>query len=125
METPGNYAGSKRSIMLAGPNDDRPAHTRFGPGLLSVSHGPDDYVDLESLTDFAKIYAQAPLRRLTHPEKCRREFAIVSSTAFAGSLCFCVVPFSQFTGTGRDQIRNFVPHCCGTRLLERIRRMLG
>ncbi|MGD9712784.1 MAG: M20/M25/M40 family metallo-hydrolase [Thermomicrobiales bacterium] len=37
----------------------------FGPGLLSVSHGPDEYVDLDALSDYAAIYALTAFQRLT------------------------------------------------------------
>jgi acetylornithine deacetylase/succinyl-diaminopimelate desuccinylase-like protein len=29
----------------------------YGPGLLSVAHGPNEYVDLRKLIDCAAIYA--------------------------------------------------------------------
>jgi len=38
----------------------------FGPGLLSVSHGPEEYVDLDALTDYAAIYALTAVNRLRH-----------------------------------------------------------
>ncbi len=29
----------------------------YGPGLLSVSHGPDEYIPIEKLTQAATVYA--------------------------------------------------------------------
>jgi succinyl-diaminopimelate desuccinylase len=41
-----------------------PAFTS-GPGLLSVAHGPDEYVDLRRIVDTAAIYALTPIEMLT------------------------------------------------------------
>jgi acetylornithine deacetylase/succinyl-diaminopimelate desuccinylase family protein len=38
----------------------------YGPGLLSVAHGPNEYVDLRKMIDCAAIYALAALEML-HP----------------------------------------------------------
>ncbi len=37
----------------------------YGPGLLSVAHGPDEYVDLRKVTECAAIYALAAIEMLT------------------------------------------------------------
>jgi succinyl-diaminopimelate desuccinylase len=37
----------------------------YGPGLLSVAHGPDEYVDLRKVTDCAAIYALTAIEMLT------------------------------------------------------------
>jgi acetylornithine deacetylase/succinyl-diaminopimelate desuccinylase-like protein len=36
----------------------------YGPGLLSVAHGPDEYVDLRKMTDCAAIYALTAIEML-------------------------------------------------------------
>jgi len=36
-------------------------HNAYGPGLLSVAHGPDEYVDLDRVTECAAIYALTAL----------------------------------------------------------------
>jgi len=36
----------------------------YGPGLLSVAHGPDEYVDLRKVTECAAIYALAAIEML-------------------------------------------------------------
>ncbi len=36
----------------------------YGPGVLSVSHGPEEYVEVRRLVDCAKIYGLAALRML-------------------------------------------------------------
>jgi len=36
----------------------------YGPGLLSVAHGPNEYVDLRQVANTAAIYAQAALNAL-------------------------------------------------------------
>jgi succinyl-diaminopimelate desuccinylase len=36
----------------------------YGPGLLSLAHGPDEYVETKALSDYAAIYALAAIRRL-------------------------------------------------------------
>jgi acetylornithine deacetylase/succinyl-diaminopimelate desuccinylase-like protein len=41
-----------------------PAFT-YGPGLLSVAHGPNEYVDLRRIVDTAAIYALTPIEMLT------------------------------------------------------------
>lgn len=38
----------------------------FGPGLLSVAHGPNEYVDLRKVTDCAAIYAHTAVDMLEH-----------------------------------------------------------
>jgi succinyl-diaminopimelate desuccinylase len=37
----------------------------YGPGLLSVAHGPNEYVDLRRVTDCAAVYALAAMNLLT------------------------------------------------------------
>jgi len=37
----------------------------YGPGLLSVAHGPNEYVDLRNVVDCAAIYALAAIEMLT------------------------------------------------------------
>src|SRR5258706_549037 len=37
----------------------------YGPGLLSVAHGPDEYVDLRKMTNCAAIYALTAIEMLT------------------------------------------------------------
>jgi succinyl-diaminopimelate desuccinylase len=36
----------------------------YGPGLLAVAHGPDEYVDLRKMTDCAAIYALTAIEML-------------------------------------------------------------
>ena len=36
----------------------------YGPGLLSVAHGPKEYVDLRKVTDCAAIYALTAMETL-------------------------------------------------------------
>jgi acetylornithine deacetylase/succinyl-diaminopimelate desuccinylase-like protein len=36
----------------------------YGPGLLSVAHGPKEYVDLRKVTDCAAIYALTAMEML-------------------------------------------------------------
>jgi len=36
----------------------------YGPGLLSVAHGPDEYVDLRKLAECAAVYARTALKLL-------------------------------------------------------------
>ncbi len=36
----------------------------YGPGLLAVAHGPQEYVDLRKVRDFAAIYALAAIEML-------------------------------------------------------------
>ena len=36
----------------------------YGPGLLSVAHGPNEYVDLRKIIDCAAIYALTALEML-------------------------------------------------------------
>jgi succinyl-diaminopimelate desuccinylase len=36
----------------------------YGPGLLSVAHGPNEYVDLRKMSDSAAIYALTALETL-------------------------------------------------------------
>jgi succinyl-diaminopimelate desuccinylase len=36
----------------------------YGPGLLSVAHGPNEYVDLRKVLDCSAIYAHAALEML-------------------------------------------------------------
>ena len=38
----------------------------YGPGLLSVAHGPNEYVDLRKVLDCSAVYAHAALEML-HP----------------------------------------------------------
>jgi len=38
----------------------------YGPGLLSVAHGPKEYVDLRKMTDCAAIYALTVMEMLKH-----------------------------------------------------------
>jgi acetylornithine deacetylase/succinyl-diaminopimelate desuccinylase-like protein len=37
----------------------------YGPGLLSVAHGPNEYVDLRKIRDCAAIYALTAISFLT------------------------------------------------------------
>jgi acetylornithine deacetylase/succinyl-diaminopimelate desuccinylase family protein len=37
----------------------------YGPGLLSVSHGPDEYVEIDRMVDCAAIYALTAIRLLS------------------------------------------------------------
>jgi succinyl-diaminopimelate desuccinylase len=43
--------------------DGMPAYG-YGPGLLSVAHGPKEYVDLRRVTDCAAIYALTAMEML-------------------------------------------------------------
>ncbi len=36
----------------------------YGPGLLSVSHGPDEYVEIQRIVECAKVYASTVLKLL-------------------------------------------------------------
>jgi succinyl-diaminopimelate desuccinylase len=36
----------------------------YGPGLLSVAHGPNEYVDLRKVRDCAAIYALTAIKML-------------------------------------------------------------
>jgi len=36
----------------------------YGPGLLSVAHGPNEYVDLRRIVDTAAIYALTAIEML-------------------------------------------------------------
>jgi len=36
----------------------------YGPGLLSVAHGPDEYIDLRRMTEVAAIYALTAMNML-------------------------------------------------------------
>jgi len=36
----------------------------YGPGLLSVAHGPNEYVDLRRIVDTAAVYAQTAMEVL-------------------------------------------------------------
>jgi succinyl-diaminopimelate desuccinylase len=38
----------------------------YGPGLLSVAHGPNEYVDLRRVVDTAAIYALTAMEVLKH-----------------------------------------------------------
>ncbi len=38
----------------------------FGPGLLSVAHGPNEYIDLRKLVESATIYALTAIEVLSH-----------------------------------------------------------
>ena len=38
-----------------------PTISSFGPGFISLAHGPDEYIDLEAIVNSAKIYALAAL----------------------------------------------------------------
>ncbi len=38
----------------------------YGPGLLSVSHGPEEYVEIERISECAAVYALAAVRLLTN-----------------------------------------------------------
>ena len=38
----------------------------YGPGLLSISHGPEEYVEIEKIYECAAIYALAAVRLLTN-----------------------------------------------------------
>jgi succinyl-diaminopimelate desuccinylase len=37
----------------------------YGPGLLSVAHGPNEYIDLRRIVDTAAIYARTAIEMLT------------------------------------------------------------
>jgi acetylornithine deacetylase/succinyl-diaminopimelate desuccinylase-like protein len=37
----------------------------YGPGLLSVSHGPHEFVSVDKLVQCAEVYALAALRLLS------------------------------------------------------------
>jgi succinyl-diaminopimelate desuccinylase len=37
----------------------------YGPGLLSVAHGPNEYVDLRRIVDTAAIYARTAIEMLS------------------------------------------------------------
>lgn len=43
----------------------------YGPGLLSVSHGPHEFVSVEKLVQCAEVYAQTAMRLLTRPARVR------------------------------------------------------
>ncbi|MEI7616539.1 MAG: M20 family metallopeptidase, partial [Actinomycetota bacterium] len=38
-----------------------PTISAFGPGLIKLAHGPDEYIDVQSIIDSAKIYALTAL----------------------------------------------------------------
>ena len=41
----------------------------YGPGLLSVSHGPDEFIPLDNIESCAAIYALTALRMLGGDER--------------------------------------------------------
>ena len=36
---------------------DMPTIPSFGPGLIKLAHGPDEYIEVQSILDSAKIFA--------------------------------------------------------------------
>ncbi len=56
----GRSAASREDERLV---QSMPAYA-YGPGLLSVAHGPNEYVDLRKVTDCAAIYALAAIETL-------------------------------------------------------------
>ena len=45
----------------------------YGPGLLSVAHGPNEYVDLRKMIDTAAIYALTAMDLLRPSGQANRE----------------------------------------------------
>jgi len=56
----GGFEGGTDAYYLHGQGGI-PTVPAFGPGLLPLAHGPNEYVDLESVVEASKIYALAAL----------------------------------------------------------------
>ena len=60
----GTFGDGKRALYFSGHYDVVPAQA-YGPGLLSVSHGPSEFVSVPRLVECAEVYARAAVRLLS------------------------------------------------------------